>query len=106
MEGRYSPGVFITLADCLDPARESEFNRWYNETLIPNMEASGFVRNSRRYENMFGNEVTFRGRPKYLALYEVYHDDLKQALKEIFKAFEGKNYAVNNDLDQGNNGPD
>jgi len=83
VKGRYPPGVFITLADCLNPARENEFNLWYNETLVPNMDTLGFVRNAERYENVFGNEVTFRSRPKYLALYEVYHDNLKQALKEI-----------------------
>jgi hypothetical protein len=47
------------------------------------MEALGFIRNTRRYENVLSKEPTFLGRPKYLALSEVYRDDLEPALKEI-----------------------
>ena len=86
MEGRYPPGVFISLVDCNDPAREAEFNQWYNDIMIPHMESLGFIRNTSRYENVFSNEPTFRGRPKYLALSEVYRDDLEQAIKEIRQA--------------------
>lgn len=83
MEGRYPPGILITLTDCTETSKEAEFNRWYNSVLIPGIEALGFVRNSRRYENVLSHSPTFRGRPKYLALSEVYREDLKQALKEI-----------------------
>ncbi|MSQ25904.1 MAG: hypothetical protein EXR49_06505 [Dehalococcoidia bacterium] len=83
MEGRYSPGVFMALMDCIDPAKEDEFNRWYGLTLIPALEELGCVRNSRRYENVYAKEGTFRGRPKYLAIHEVYHDRLDEALKMI-----------------------
>jgi len=82
MEGRYPPGILIQLTDCTDPAQETEFNRWYNEVFIPKCEALGFIRNTRRYENFLSHEATFRGRPKYLALAEVYRTDLKQALRE------------------------
>lgn len=82
MEGRYSPGILIQLADCTDPAQENEFNQWYNEDFIPKCEVLGFIRNTKRYENFSGKEPTFRGRPKYLTLAEVYRTDLKQGLKE------------------------
>ena len=83
MEGRYPPGLWIVLIDCIDPAREGEFNHWYDEVLTPQREATGYIRNTRRYENVFSSEPTFRGRPKYLTLQEVYRDDLEQILKEI-----------------------
>ena len=85
MEGRYPPGVYIVLADCKEPSREGEWNRWYDERFVPGLEGLGLVRNSRRYENVFAAEGTFRGRPKYLSVHEVYHDDLPVALKEIRK---------------------
>ncbi len=83
MEGRYPAGVLITLMDCTETEKEGEFNRWCDETLTPGIESLGFVRNSRRYENVLSDRPTFQGRPKYLVLSEVYHEDLKQALVEI-----------------------
>lgn len=85
MEGRYPPGVYIALTDCKEPSREDAMNHWYDQTVIPGLESLGFVRNSRRYVNVFAAEGTFRGRPKYLAVHEVYHDDLPWALKEIHR---------------------
>lgn len=83
MEGRYPAGVLISLMDCTETEKEGEFNRWCDETLIPGIESLGFVRNSRRYENVLSDRPTFQGRPKYLVLSEVYHEDLMQALDEI-----------------------
>lgn len=82
MEGRYTPGVLIQLTDCTDPAQEAEFNQWYDKTFVPKLEVLGFIRNTRRYENFLSKEPTFLGRPKYLLVAEVYHDDMKKALKE------------------------
>ena len=84
MEGRYPQGIIVALIDCTDPAKEDEFNnRWYQETLIPSVQALGFVRNAKRFINVLSDSPTFQGRPKYLALWEVYRDDLQQALREI-----------------------
>jgi len=83
MEGRYPPGVFISLTDCAELSREKEFNRWYDGTLIPEIEKLGYVKNSRRYENVLSQTPTFQGRPKYLAVCEIYNDDLVKAMKEI-----------------------
>ncbi len=85
MEGRYPPGVLVALTDCTDPAKEAEFNNWYNKTLIPGIESLGFVRNTKRFENVMANTPTYLGRPKYLAVWEIYHDNLKQARQEILK---------------------
>jgi hypothetical protein len=83
MEGRYPAGVWISLMDCTEIEKEAAFNRWCDETLVPGIESLGFVRNSRRYENALSDSPTFQGRPKYLVLSEVYHEDLNQALMEI-----------------------
>lgn len=82
MEGRFPPGILVTLTDCMGPSEEKQFNQWCNEAYIPFMENLKFIRNTRRYENMY-NEPTFRGHPKYLLLAEVYHGNLREALKEI-----------------------
>ena len=83
MDGRYPPGLWVVLIDCIDPAREGEFNKWYDELVTPQREATGYIQNSRRYENVFNEEPTFRGRPKYLTLSEIYRDDLEEVLREI-----------------------
>jgi len=85
MEGRYPAGVYIVLADCREPAREAEWNRWYEERFMPGLEGLGFVANSRRYENVFAAEGTFRGRPRYLSAHEVEHADMPAALKAIHR---------------------
>ena len=85
MEGRYPAGVYIVLSDCKEPSREGEWNRWYDKAFVPGLESLGFVSHSRRYENVFASEGTFRGRPKYLSVHEVAHADLPAALKAIHK---------------------
>jgi hypothetical protein len=83
MEGRYPSGIRVVLADCVEPSREAAFNEWYEKTRIPAMEALDFVRYTRRYENVLSGEATFRGRPKYLALSEIYRADVGEALNEM-----------------------
>lgn len=85
MEGRYPAGVYIVLADCWKPTGEAEWNRWYEAQFIPGLESLGFVGNSRRYENVFGAEGTFRGRPRYLSVHEVAHADMSAALETIHR---------------------
>lgn len=85
MEGRYPPAVYISLTDCKEPAREAEFNRWYDGTLVPALEGLGFLKNSRRYRNLYADEGTFRGRPAYLAVHELHAADPKAALAAIHK---------------------
>ena len=85
MEGRYPPAVMVHLADCADTAREKEFNEWYNNVLIPHVQALDFVRNIKRFENVFGDKPTFQGRPKYLSVWEVYREDLLEARREIYQ---------------------
>jgi hypothetical protein len=85
MDGRYPPGVFITLSDCTEKAREPEFNKWSHEIFIPFIQRLDFARNTKRFENVLVDKDTFQGRPKYLTISEIYTDNLKQAHMEINK---------------------
>lgn len=83
MEGSYPQGIAIALTDCTDTAKEEVFMRWYDEIKIPELEALGFIRSTKRYKNVLGDTPTYRGRPKYLAIWSFYHNDLKQARAEL-----------------------
>jgi uncharacterized protein (TIGR02118 family) len=49
------------------PEKEEEFNKWYNETHVPDaLKAPGIIRGN-RYVAIRARE----GQPKYLAIYEV-----------------------------------
>ena len=96
MEGRYPPGLFMTLIDCTDASKENAFNHWYNEVLIPAFDSLDAVQNIRRYKNVLSDCPTFQGRPKYLTLIEVYQDDLTRSLQDIHKC--------ENKISEGQNG--
>ena len=65
--------------NCSDPAREAEFNEWYNNIHLPDvLEVPGFVR-AIRYENTDTSE----GKAKFLAIYEVETDDLDKVMKTL-----------------------
>ena len=83
MDGRYPPGVMVTLADCADAAREDEFRRWWDQTVIPGFERTGWIRHTKRFVNVLADSPTFLGRPRHLLVAEAYRDDLAPALKAI-----------------------
>jgi hypothetical protein len=85
MEGRYPPGLFITLMDCTELSKEDAFNHWYNEIFMPAVGTLEYIRNMRRYKNVMSDSPTFLGRPKYLTLMEVYEENLEQALKAVHR---------------------
>ena len=57
MEGRYPPGILIALTDCTETAKETKYNQYHNEVWIPNMESLGYIRNTRRYENVLTDSL-------------------------------------------------
>ncbi|MBI2907712.1 MAG: hypothetical protein HYX92_08670 [Chloroflexi bacterium] len=62
---------------CTDPAKEKEFNDWYDNVHIPDLlEAEGFLR-ATRYEN----DATVPAQSRYLAIYEVESDDIARTWK-------------------------
>ncbi len=57
--------VRLAFTECMDAAREEEFNRWYTHTHIPDLsKAPGFAR-ARRFVSMQGGAPS-----RYLAIYE------------------------------------
>ena len=64
-------------SNCADPARETEFNEWYDKTHLPDvLETPGFIR-ATRYENSEPSE----GEAKFLATYEIETDDVDGFIK-------------------------
>jgi hypothetical protein len=67
----------LVFTNCADPAREKEFNEWYDNTHVPDvLETPGFV-GCTRYE-MIGDPGPGQG--KFLAVYEVESDDLPSTM--------------------------
>ena len=60
--------LFLAMADCSDPSREDEFNKWYDGFHIPDVLSAPGVTQATRYINIDpeGNK-----RPKYLIAYEI-----------------------------------
>ncbi len=60
-----------------DPAREPEFNEWYDRIHVPDiLKTPGYVR-ARRYVNREMRD----GRGKYLALYDMESDDMEATMR-------------------------
>ncbi len=67
----------LVFTNCADPAREKEFNEWYDNTHVPDvLETPGFV-SCTRYE-LIGDPGPGQG--KFLAVYEVESDDLESTM--------------------------
>jgi hypothetical protein len=66
--------LLFAFSDCKDPKREKEFNDWYDNTHMPDMlEVPGFI-SATRWVSVDNKENEIR---KYLAMYELETDDLK-----------------------------
>ena len=83
MEGRFSKCVLYVLTNCNDPAREAEFNQWYNQTHLPDLIGSGLFHTAIRFSKAEGS-LDPDG-PKYLAVYESDRDDPAGLLGEVWK---------------------
>jgi len=69
--------LLVVETNCVDTAREAEFNEWYDKTHLPDvLETPGFVR-ATRYENTNPPE----GKGRFLATYEIGADDIDQVMK-------------------------
>ncbi len=67
--------LYFAFSDCKDPAREAEFNEWYSNMHIPDMlEVPGMIK-ATRWMSAEAKEGQHR---KYLALYELETDDIKE----------------------------
>ena len=67
--------VLVVHSNCSDPAREDEFNDWYNNIHLPDlMENTDFVRASR----FVNPDSSAWESGKYLAIYEIETEDISQ----------------------------
>ena len=70
--GKY---LLFAFSDCKDPAREKEFNAWYDSIHVPDMlEVPGMIR-ATRWASAEPKEGQHR---KYLAMYELETDDIEK----------------------------
>jgi hypothetical protein len=70
--GRY---LLLAFSDCKDPAREKEFNDWYDNMHVPDMlEVPGMISATRWVSAEPGEGQ----RRKYLAMYELETDNIEQ----------------------------
>jgi hypothetical protein len=67
--------LLLAFSDCKDPAREEEFNDWYDNTHLPDMlEVPGMI-SATRWVGAGTKEGVQR---KYLAMYELETDNLEK----------------------------
>ena len=67
--------LFFAFSDCKDPAREEEYNEWYNTKHVPDMlEIPGMIKAS-RWASATDKP---NQRRKFLAMYELETDDIEQ----------------------------
>lgn len=62
--GETTSGALLVVTVEVDPAREDEFNRWYDEEHIPEKRATPGFRSARRFRH-------HEGGGRYLAVYEI-----------------------------------
>ena len=71
--------LLVVETNSSDPAREAEFNEWYDKTHLPDvLETPGFTR-ATRYEIIDPSD----GKAKFLATYEIEADDIDEAMKAL-----------------------
>ena len=81
--------ILTVATNCTDPARETEFNEWYDKTHLPDiLETPGFIR-ATRYENI----KPLEGEAKFLAVYEIEADDIREVMKVNAENLESKRAA-------------
>jgi hypothetical protein len=67
--------LFFAFSDCKDPAREKEFNDWYNNMHVPDMlEVPGMISATR----WVSADPEKGQRRKYLAMYELETDNIEK----------------------------
>ena len=80
--------IFMVESKSTDPARDDEFNEWYDKIHLPDiMETPGFIR-ATRYENratQFAANRPLEGKTEFLAIYEIEADDIDGAIKAMYE---------------------
>ena len=82
MEGRYPNGILMSLSESTDPAREDEFNYWYNHVHIPDCTVAPMVlHHGCRFIDT--NPDPKPGDGKYVAIYETDWEDVAKAREAV-----------------------
>jgi|SRR5579875_91783 len=74
--------LFLVQTRCTDPAREEEFNRWYDTVHVPDVLAAEGVVAAQRFK-LAGRPPENAPNVQYLAIYELEGDDPRPALRNI-----------------------
>ena len=69
--------LFIVESNCGDPAREKEFNDWYDNIHMPDVLATPGFLSSQRY--IIKEPV--EGRGKYITIYDLETDDIEKTIR-------------------------
>ena len=94
-------GVLLVLTNPVSAEREAEFNDWYTNTHVPEvLEVDGFVA-ATRYRVSDQQMMPSAEPPafRYLSIYEVDHDDLGVAMKNLGEAAGGGAMNISDALD-------
>jgi hypothetical protein len=67
---------------CKDPAREEEFNKWYDEVHLPDILSTPQFVAAQRYK-LAGPPSKSEPEATYLAIYEIEGDDTRAAMKAL-----------------------
>lgn len=96
--GKLKRYVLATETNTVDPAKEKEFNKWYDTVHIPDVLAAPGYRAAWRLEIV----TPVEGRGKFLTLYEIHTDNLRATIdtrderkirENMVGAYEGANVA-------------
>ena len=82
--GMETKSVLAVMVNCSDPAKEAEFNEWYNKEHAPDTLSSKVYHTATRYVNA----DLKAGEPKYLCIYETAWEDANAARDAMGKANE------------------
>ena len=76
--------VLLVYTYCTDPAREDEFNRWYDDVHIPDVLKAPHIVGATRYR-LSGPPPRNGGEPHatYLAIYQLDTDDTRGVMKGL-----------------------
>jgi len=75
-------GILLVLSNCVDPSKETEFSRWYEDIHIPDILDTGIWHTAYRYESLDPQAT----KAKYLGIFETDNTDLDNAMDESWKA--------------------
>jgi len=79
---RPTRGILLVLSNCKDSARETEFNRWYEDIHVADILDTGAFHTAYRYESVAPQAT----QATYLALYETEQHDPAKAREALGKA--------------------